>query len=101
MIVYLCGKINDTEGCTEKFETSEIDVRDAGYTPINPIRFNQLVGETNYDKRMRINLALLDMSDGIYLIDGFKTDSPSANMEIGFAMAKGMRFMEQADLVKY
>ena len=99
MLIYICGKITGTVDYKEKFEFAETDIKSAGHTPINPVKFNERVGETSYEKIMKNCIALLELCEGIYVIDGAE-DSCGCNREIGFAIARNMKFFDATNMTR-
>ena len=98
MIVFICGKCRIED--YERYKAVETDITDAGHKAVNPLKFIQMVGETNSEKIANINIALLDLCDSIYLL-GDAQDSPFANRMIGYAIAKEMTFLNEVSLTRY
>ena len=98
MVVFICG--NATNENAERYRAVETDITDAGHKAVNPLKFVQMVGETNTEKIGKICIALLDLCDAIFLLSGAE-ENPFANREIGYAMAKGMRFVDDASMIRY
>ena len=97
MIVYISGAMRGDDTYMQKFEAAEIDVRDAGHTPINPAKFVSGIRGLSDDQIMEICYSLLDMSDAIYLLPDWST-SYCCNQEVGFARAKGLTFFTPESL---
>lgn len=96
MLVFICGKATDK---AEQFKFAENDITSAGHKAINPVAFNAKVGFSSIESISKINIALLDLCDAIYILAGAESD-PAANREIGYAMAKNIRFVDAASLVR-
>ena len=96
MLVFICGKASDN---VENYKFAENDIASAGHKVINPVDFNAKIGVSSIESISKINIALLDLCDAIYILDGVEND-PMANREIGYAMAKNMKFVDAASLVR-
>lgn len=93
MKVYISGAITGTDDFMERFKKAEDRLTSEGMSVINPARVNSCLPEdTAYEEYMKISLCLLDMCEGIYLLDGWER-SCGANREYGFALAEGKDIM--------
>ncbi len=90
--IYLSGGITNVPDFWDRFETAEKVLTEKGFSVINPAKLEQALPHLTYEERMKIDFALLDMCDSIYMLYGWK-QSPGANRELGYAMAKGMKLM--------
>lgn len=99
MRIYISGAITGTKDYLERFMKAERELEAKGYTIINPARVMDQLPEMKYEEYMSISLMLLDMSDAIYMMKGWK-DSKGANREYGYAIAKGktMYFEQKGEL---
>ena len=88
MRIYISGPITNVLDYKEKFARAEQDLK-AKYPDaeiINPTVLDKL--PLTYDEYMELDLRLLGMCEGIYMLEGWE-DSKGANREYGFALAKG------------
>lgn len=89
MKVYISGAITGTDDFMERFKKAEDRLVKEGMSVVNPARVNAcLPKDTAYEEYMKVSLCLLDMCEGIYLLDGWGR-SCGANREYGYALAKG------------
>ena len=98
MIIYISGAIHNDRDFMTKFEAAEIDIKDAGHLPINPAKFISNIHGLTDEQAMDICYQLLSMADAIYLI-GDWTSSYSCHEEVGFARARGMKFITPESMV--
>lgn len=95
MKIYISGAITGTDDYMERFEKAEKYLKERGYSVVNPAKVNaQLPGDTGYEDYMKMSFCMLDMCDGIYLLNGWKK-SCGANREYGYAMAKGKTIIHE------
>lgn len=100
MNIYISGPItSDPQGYREKFKAAEIDIRDAGHSPFNPVTFNERNEGLTYEQLMANDLALLDLADAILVLDGWQ-NSCGSNREYGYALAKGMKILTMETLTR-
>lgn len=90
MILYLSGAITENPSYMEDFSYAEKEVADAGHTPINPAAFHAKTHGLTYEQMMDVDMALLDMANGIVMLAGWEK-SAGANREYGYALAKGLK----------
>lgn len=93
MRFYLSGSISKNENASEDFRNAEWKIREIypGAEVINPAAIGVfLPSDFSHDEYMRVSYELLDMSDAIVMIDGWRK-SVGACMEYGYAKAKGKR----------
>ena len=91
MRIYISGPITNVLDYKEKFARAEQNLK-AKYPDaeiINPTVLDKL--PLTYDEYMELDLRLLDMCEGIYMLKGWE-DSKGANREYGYALAKGKSF---------
>ena len=88
MRIYISGPITNVIDYKEKFARAEQNLK-AKYPDaeiINPTVLDKL--PLTYDEYMELDLRLLGMCEGIYMLKGWE-DSKGANREYGYALAKG------------
>lgn len=88
MRIYISGPITNVIDYKEKFARAEQKLK-AKYPDaeiINPTVLDKL--PLTYDEYMELDLRLLGMCEGIYMMEGWE-DSKGANREYGYALAKG------------
>ena len=94
MKLYLSGAITGTDDYMDRFSMAEKSL-EAEHTIINPAKVNaQLPSDTDYEDYMKMSFCMLDMCDGIYLLQGWEK-SCGSNRELGYAMAKGKIILRQ------
>lgn len=94
MRLYISGAISGTTDYIERFSNAERKLYEQGYTVINPARVCNALPESafSHEEYMKIDLALLDMCDGIYMLQGWEK-SCGANRELGYALGKDKAVM--------
>lgn len=91
MKIYISGPITNVIDYKEKFARAEHNLK-AKYPDaeiINPTVLDKL--PLTYDEYMELDLRLLGMCEGIYMLKGWE-DSKGSNREYGYALAKGKTF---------
>ena len=86
MKIYISGAITSNPNYKEDFERAEKKLKADGYEVINPTMVELPTSCTHADY-MKVDFALLDLSDGIYLLSNYE-QSKGACMEYGYALAK-------------
>ena len=71
-------------------------MREHGFKPINPVKADVISDDLTIEERLKIDLLLLGMCDAIYMLRGWE-GSCGANREFGYATAKDMTIMKEAD----
>ena len=94
MRVYISGAITGVDNFKEHFDREERKLKAAGYEVINPTVFEDKLPQLTYEEYMKLDLTLLDMCDCIYMLEGWKK-SFGANREYGYALAKGIKIVEE------
>ena len=91
MRIYISGPITNVLDYKEKFARAEqnLKVKYPDAEIINPTVLDKL--PLTYDEYMELDLRLLGMCEGIYMLKGWE-DSKGANREYGYALAKGKTF---------
>ena len=92
--VYISGPITGVENYLFNFNKAEEYLKGLGYNVINPAKFNSILPELDYEQYMKVDFALLDLCDSIYMLDGWR-DSKGANREYGYALGKGLKFIKK------
>ena len=88
--IYISGKITGTTDYISRFNKAEEEMIKQGYEVVNPAQMLSLLPtSTTHAEYMHVSYALLDICDGIYLMDGWK-DSKGATMEYDYALEKGL-----------
>lgn len=88
--IYISGKITGTNDYMERFNKAEIEMINQDYEVVNPATMlDHLPTSTTHKEYMHVSYALLDICDGIYLMDGWR-DSKGAVMEYDYALEKGL-----------
>lgn len=91
MKIYISGPITGIENFREKFEAAENLLIEQGIDVVNPVKVDTILPESlTYEDHMKVDLALLDICDGIYMMNGWEK-SLGANREYGYALARGMK----------
>lgn len=92
-MVYISGRMTGTDDYAERFAKAERELTEQGYAVINPAKMDGVLPKTcAYEDYMKIDLALLAMCEGIYMLKGWEK-SCGANREYGYALGSGMRVM--------
>ena len=94
MNVFILG----TNEAIENVNAAEIDLKDAGYMPVNPIKFINSIHGITEDQMVEVGYALLDMCEAVYFAIGTWSNYPVLNQYVGYARAKGMAFYEPETL---
>lgn len=69
MKIYISGGITGVPNFEEKFARAEKQLKDWGYEVINPTMV-RLPESCNHADYMKVDLQLLDLADGIYMLKG-------------------------------
>ena len=84
--IYIASKITGEEGYREKFAAKEKELKEMGYTVMNPAVLPYPGFE--HSEYMHICKAMIDVCDMILLFDNW-SDSKGANLEFAYAFEKG------------
>lgn len=88
--IYLSGGMTNVPDCRERFAKAEKELTEQEFSVINPAKVEQaLPQDMTYEEHMKIDFAMLDLCDGIYMLNGWQ-QSQGAKRELDFAMAKDM-----------
>lgn len=91
--IYISGKITGTDDYMERFKRKEEELKERGYTVINPAAVNSMLPKgTTYEQYMQMSMLMIDMCDAVYMMNGWET-SCGANREYGYAVGKDMGIM--------
>ena len=94
MRVYISGAITNTTDYLERFKVVEDVLQAQGYETINPASLlDNLPHTTTHYEYMHISYALLDICDGIYMMDGWE-NSKGARLEVAHASTKDIKFVK-------
>ena len=85
MKIYIAGKITDNPDYMEQFAAAEFFLKQKGHFVMNP---TILPPGFEHHEYMKICFAMIDVCDGIYLLDNWR-DSTGAKMELDYAIANG------------
>lgn len=90
MWVYISGKITGDPDYMEHFKKAQEELENRGFTTVNPAALNIGLPEgTTYREYMHCALGLLELCEGIYMLDNWK-NSPGAIAEYYYASALKM-----------
>lgn len=90
MKVYISGPITGTVGYMERFQEIENKMAAAGIVAINPAKVNaQLPNTLSHAEYMKTSLAMLDMCEAIYMLDGWQ-QSKGCSIEFEYAYENGI-----------
>ena len=94
--IYISGKITGTDDYIERFSKVEYELQhDDGYETVNPAKMlDHLPTSTTHAEYMHVSYSLLDICDGIYMMNGWK-NSKGAVMEYDYALEKGLIILEE------
>ena len=87
MRYYISGQITDNPTYKADFEKAEMWLRLQGYEVINPCKVPY---QLSYAEYMKIDLALLELCDGIYMLSN-RESSQGAKTELAVAKALGKK----------
>lgn len=98
MKLYISGPITGTDDYMERFAAAQKELEDEGWSVVNPTLVNSdLPEDTEWEDYMRMAVCMLDMCETVYFLDGWK-ESRGANIEYGYALAKGKDIMLQEEM---
>lgn len=101
MRIYISGKITNTDDYIKRFEKAEKELIRQGYEVINPARISACLPALEHEEYMRIDFALLEVCDAIYMLKGWG-DSKGAREEYiqAFQDDKLILFEAVSDAIK-
>lgn len=98
--IYISDAITDTDNYIKRFGEAQVILEQSGYSVINPaITLSHILEDTTYKQYMKLAMTMLEMCDGIYMLDGWQ-ESRGANRELGFALAKDMLILYESEGVE-
>ena len=93
MKIYISGQITGIKGYIDKFKEAEHKLTEMGYTVINPARVNaQLPEGLEHREYMLTSIAMLEMCDVIFLMDGWEK-SKGCSIEFEYARNNGITML--------
>ena len=99
MILYIAGKITGDSKYKEKFDAAETYLGTwKGHTVLNPAMLPE--GLKSYEDYMDICKKLLELADGIVLLEGWK-ESAGASRELNWAREWGKKVYEGIESVPF
>lgn len=97
MKVYISGAIPGTNDYMERFKKAQLELESQGCSVINPAAVNSMLPlDTTYEEYMKTSLCMLDMCEGIYMLNGWEK-SCEANREYCYALAKDKIIMRESE----
>lgn len=97
MRIYISGPVTGREDYVERFTRAEMEIQEKfgeNAQIINPVQVCAALPDMEYEEYMKLCLCLLDMSEAIYMLDGWQ-QSAGANREFGYALAKNMVIIKE------
>lgn len=97
--IYISGdSINNPD--IFKFGKAHVALREQGFAVIDPVySTSRLPEDLSYQEHIKINLALLDLCDSIYLLKGWEA-SIEASCEYSYAQAMGKKIIFESEGMK-
>ena len=96
--VYIAGPIASDPDYEDNFTNAHIELLMQGYIVENPVEEGKKLENPTYEEYMESGMKQLKKCDMIYMLKNWK-QSPGANRELGYAMAKNkiIMFEEKGD----
>lgn len=89
MKIYISGPITGRrpDKVREAFEAAAEAIRAKGHEPVNPVMSQEILDPktTTWDQYMKLSLVLVEISDGICMLNGWRT-STGATLELAHAI---------------
>ena len=99
MKYYISGPISGTKDYMERFAEAEKQLKKKGYSVVNPAAVNAMLpADTTYEEYMRMAMTMLEMCDGIVMLDGWR-NSIGANREYGYALGAEMEIIYSGGMI--
>ena len=97
MIVYISGAITNNPNYKDDFQKAEQWLILKDLTPINPAKLDFVLPKSKltYEQFMKIDYALLEMCDAIFMLSGWQ-ESKGACAELSYAKSLGKKVFYQA-----
>lgn len=98
--IYISGAITGTNDYMKRFAQAQVELMKLGYSVVNPTTVNAMLPkDTTWEEYMKMSMTMLEMCDGIYMLDGWEK-SKGANMELKKAMELGLKIYHQSPIWK-
>jgi hypothetical protein len=97
MLIYISGAIRNNPNYQAEFQKAEQWLMLKDHTPINPAKLDLVLpkNKLTYEQFMKIDYALLEMCDGIFMLGGWQ-NSKGACAELSYAKSLGKKVLYQA-----
>ena len=96
-MIYISGAVTGTTDYKERFSKAASLLRSVGKIPLNPVKVNaQMPKETTYEQYMKLSLAMLDLCDEIYMLDGWD-NSNGASLEFNYAKTMNKKIFFESE----
>lgn len=93
--IYISGGISGTNDFQSRFEEAETELKELGYSVVNPAKINALLPEdTTWEEYMKMSLCVLEMCDYIYMLKNWE-NSKGACMEMKKALESNITLLFQ------
>lgn len=92
MRIYISGPITGRTDYKKRFAEAEQLLNAAGYVVINPAKVNAQLPEVSQKDYMKTSLAMLDMSDAIFMLQGWQ-ESKGCAIEFEYAYEHGIHII--------
>lgn len=93
MKIYISGPITGVEDWEDRFKAAEEELRKRKHSVLSP-RFIETV--LDYEDYMKIDLAMVEVADAIYLLDGWQ-NSNGAKRELAHAIELNLNVYRQGE----
>lgn len=94
MLVYISGAITNNKNYYEDFEKAEDWLVKNNHEAINVAKIMRQVPQLKYEQYMKIDYALIDVSDAVFMLDGWQK-SKGACAELSYAKALKKKVLYQ------
>ena len=96
MTVYISGAITDAPDFKDRFKEAEKHLRGLGFNVINPagLQDNVTIGDFTHYDYMNICVALIELTDCVYFLDGWENSDGSKD-EYNYACNIGIPTVTQ------